>query len=326
MAGSAPNPFFGADFTNPSRYLDITDVLYEIVPLKKPAFHLTQDGPRPKDRLHQWMTRTYATRQRNAAPIGMSFSDAYVENKDPTLDQFNYVQIFTKAIRVSDMKQATMHYAIDDPLNDQVKTELGILGTDIEHALWRESLDSVALGNMTTPRMQGIMMGIFCGGTTFTGLSALQLTETILNATLARLFDLGSEPQDAWVSARLQNVISTFNGNSTQTRFIEADRTTAIFSILDYQSALQSLQFHISRDIYAGNSSVSATLPKAQSESGCSLVLTDMSMWRKCWLQPVLVERVPRTALSNDVIAHAMLTQEWGHPHAHYWIANISAP
>ena len=309
---------------DPSRYVDITDVLYEIVPLKKPLFHLTMDGPRPKDRFHQWMTRSYVTRAPKARFVGETFAFTD-ENKLPALDQFNYVEILAKFIRVSDLEAATMHYAIPDKLDDQMKTELGILGTDIEHTLWRESLDSIALGNMTQPRMQGLMMAVFCYGTTWTNLNALQLTETILNGWLVRMFDIGAEPQDAWVSARLQNVISTFTGQTTNTRFIEADRTTAIFSILDYQSAIQPLHFHISRDMYAGNSSPLALSPKSQSESGCSMFFSDLSMIRKCWLQPVLVERVPRTALSNDVVASTMFTLEWGHPAAHGWIANISA-
>ena len=314
----------GITTANPSRYVDITDVLYEIVPLKKPLFHLSGDGPRPKDRFHQWMRRTYTTRARNADAVGavFNFVDA---NKLPTLDQFNYVQIFTKYIRVSDMEQATQHYAIPDLLDDQVKTELGILGTEIEAAIWRESLDSISLGNMTVPRMQGVMMGIFCGGTTFTNMLGVVFTETILNNELARLFDIGAEPQDAWLGARLQNVVSGFTGGTNQTRFIEADRTTAIFSILEYQSALQQVHFHISRDVYSGTSSTSATLDNVASQSGNSLVLLDMSMIRKCWLEPVLVERAPRTALSMDVVAHCMLTMEWGHPHAHAWLANFSA-
>lgn len=324
MPASFPTGGVGVGFTNPDRMVDITNVLYEIVPLKKPLWHLTMDGPRPKDRHHQWQRRTYTVRGRNAGAVGevWAFEDA---NKLPVLDQFNYVQIFRKYIRVSDMEQATMHYAIENLLDDQVKTELGVLGTEVEHAMWRESLDSIALGNMTSPRMQGVLMGIFCGGTTFTGLSGLALTETILNATLARLFDLGSEPQDAWVSARLQNAVSLFNAQNTNTRFIEADRTTAVFSILEYQSALQQLHFHISRDVYSGNFSTSATLLKDQSESGCSLVLLDHSMIRKCNLEPLVIERAPRTALSSDMVAHMMMTLEWGHPHAHYWIANISA-
>ena len=307
---------------DPSRYVDITDVLYEIVPLKKPLFHLTMDGPKPKDRFHQWMTRTYSVRAPTARAVGETFGFTN-ENKLPSLDQFNYVEILAKFIRVSDLEAATMHYAIPDKVDDQVKTELGILGTDIEHTLWRESLDSIALGNMTTPRMQGIMMAIFCAGTTWTNLNGA-LSEANLNGWLVRMFDIGSEPQDCWVSARLQNFISTYNGQSTNTRFIEADRTTAIFSVLDYQSALQPLHFHITRDVYSGNVSPSATLPQDATRSGCSAVFLDHSMIRKCWLEPVLVERATRTALSTDLVAHTMLTLEWGHPHAHAWIANIS--
>lgn len=322
-----PNPFnIGGGFTNPSRWVDIQDALYEIVPLKKPLFHMVGDGEPPKDRFHQWMRRTYTVRGRNAAAIGdvFTFSD---QNKLPTLDQFNYVQIFTKYIRVTDMEQATKHYAIDNLFNDQVETELGILGTEIETAMWRESLDSIALGNMTTPRMQGILMAILCGVSTYTDLNSGVFTETVLNATLARLWqDFGSEPQDGWIGARAQNVVSTFNGGNTQTRFIEADRTTAIFSIVEYQSAFQPIHFHLSRDIPSGNSSVGgATLP-ALSSVGCSLVLLDHSMIQKHWLEQLMMERAPRTALSQDAVAHCMLTESWGHPHAHYWIANMSCP
>lgn len=318
----------GTGFANPSRYVDITDILYEIVPLKKPLFHMIGDTPEgPKDRFHQWMRRTYTVRGRNAQPIGATFVFD-VDNKLPVLDQFNYVQIFAKFIRVADLEQATKHYAIDNMIDDQVKTELGILGTEIETALWRESLTSIAIGNMTSPTMQGILMAVYSGVSTYTEFANTQFTEAQLNNTVGRLWsDFGSEPQDAWTNARVMNVVATFNGQSTNTRFIEADRTTAIFSILEVQTSFQPVHFHLTRDLYNGTSTTTAGSPDdVKSQNGCSVAFLDHSMMRKCWLEPVLVERAPRTALSQDVVAHCMLTLEWGHPHAHYWIANISAP
>jgi len=315
----------GAGFTNPMRWVDISEVFYEIVPLKKPLFHMIGDGDPPRDRWIQWARRTYTVRGQNRTPIGGTFDFTENENKLPVLDQFNYIQIFHKSIRVSDVEQYTKHYAIDDMMSDQDDTELGIMGTEIEHALWRESLVSTGLGNMTTPSMQGVLMAIFCGVSTYTNVAGIGFSESMLNSTLARLFsDFGSEPQDGWLNARLQNLFSTFTGQATQTRFIEADRTTAIFSIVEYQSAFQPVHLHLSRDVFQGTASTDATTPASGTNLGTSFVLLDHTMLKKRWMEPVVMEPAPRTALSHDAIAHCILTLEWGHPHAHYWIANLS--
>lgn len=314
----------GAGFTNPMRWVDISNVFYEIVPLKKPLFHMIADGPPPEDRYFQWARRTYTTSGQNRTPIGGTFVFD-VENKLPVLDQFNYIQIFSKMIRVSDVEQYTKHYAIDDMSGDQEDTELAIMGTEIEHALWRESLQSVALGNMTTPSMQGVLMAIFCGVSTYTNVAGIGFSESMLNATLARLWsDFGSEPQDGWLNARLQNLFSTFTGQGTQTRFIEADRTTAIFSIIEYQSAFQPVHLHLARDVFQGTASTGATTPSSGTNLGCSFVMLDHTMLKKRWMEQVVLEPAPRTALSHDAVAHCILSLEWGHPNAHYWIANLS--
>lgn len=309
----------GTGYGNTSRITDVTDYIYQIKPEDKPFFHMCGEDT-AKDPVHQWQKRTFTTYNHNAQNRGFKYTFP-TANIYPTRE-FNFTQILGKEIRVSDTEKNSSHFAIDRLFSDQMQLALSIIGTDAEVALL---LGTMASGDATNlaPQMRGLLWALQTSGTTYTNMGGgIGLTEDLFNTFVQTLWEFGSEPRDVLVGGRLKRMISGFTASST--RYIAADASRLVRTVSDYESDFFPTMIHLSRVVHSGAVSV-LTNETGGIASGCALVFVDTTMLKKAWLQPLLAEVTARVAHSTDGVLSMELTLDYGHPHAHMWVANITA-
>jgi len=315
-----PSGGVGTGYGNTSRVTDVTRFIYQIVPEDKP-FTLMIGEDQAKDVIHQFQKRTFSVRRHNAQAIGFTF-DFPTQNRLPTRNT-NICQLIGDMVRVSDTEKNSSHYAIDDLFSDQMKTALAVIGTDYEHALIRGSAAS-GDGTVAAGQMQGLLCAVMSGLSTYTNFGGTALSETLFNQTVQRLWEFGAEPRDAMVGGAMKRAISGYTGANT--RFIPAEDGRLIRTISDYETDFWPVSIHLSRDVFTSSvAAPTSAVTTGSAQNGDSIVFFDISMLRKAWLQPVLAERVARTAHSTDGVITLQATLDFGHENGHAWIANASA-
>ena len=312
MAGTAPVFGAGTHYLDSSTIVtDVTDVIYQITPEDTPFFHLCGDTPaNVAAPWHQWQMRDLVTRSLNIQFEGRAYT--FTSAMRLPSRQANVLQILDKDIRVSGTNQAIDHYAIPNMLADQSEVKLTELKTDIEHALLRATLNTG--GTATARQMAGLIPMAQTNLSMYTNASSATFTENRFNAALEQGWTNGADLKDVFVDGRMKRMISQFTGNGL--RVVAAEQGTLINSISVYESDYGPVNVHLSRDVptvSTGNSLARV------------LVYVDKTHLNKAWLRPVTVQRTAKVADSDDAIAQAELTLEWGNPNSHFVYFNTSA-
>lgn len=239
--------------------------------------------------LHQWLIDTLAARAHNAK----------IEGADPTYPTLtapsrnvNFTQILTKPLDVTDTQRAVNHAGLRDAYMYQAQKKLKELSNDIEHAITR---GSNASGTGSASRqMDGVLN---CIDTTVTTVaSGTSLTENIYNTLLQAIWDLGGDPDETYVGARVKRQISAFSANVQ--RNIAADDRRQVNSIDVYESDFGLQKIFLSRDMLqaAGN--------------GNSLVALQNDKFRTAWLRRPFLQNLAKTGDSTKAQYVAELTLE----------------
>lgn len=293
---------------------DVTDLIYQITPTSKPLYNLSEDG-RANGTWHQWQGRRLSTYNANAAEEGFAYSS--FSEVIPTSRFYNYTQILTKLIRVSGTNQAIDHYGIADYFRDQMTQRMSEWGTDAEQAI---VLGTIATGATGTARqMQGLCPAIAAHATTYTqDGTAGGLTESKFNGQIQRAWDLGAETRDAFVKGNLKRKISSFT--SSNTMFQKADERRVINSVGLYESDFFPVEIHLSRNV-PGSASLVAN---AHTTFPDGVLMVDRTALKKAWLRRPAMERIPKTADSNDGVIYGEFTLEWGDPGMHSFFGYLA--
>lgn len=286
---------------------DVTDMIYQITPTSKPLYNISEDG-RSNGTLHQWQGRRLSTYASNAAEEGFAYSN--FSEIIPTARILNICQILTKLIRVSGTNQAIDHYGISDYYRDQMTQRMSEWGTDAEQAIVLGTIATGATG--TARRMQGICSAVAAHATSYTqDATAGGLTESKFNGQIQRAWDLGAETRDAFVKGNLKRKISSFT--SSNTMFQKADERRVINSVGLYESDFFPVEIHLSRNIPGTVSEVA----NAHTTFPDGILMVDRTALKKAWLRRPAMERIPKTADSNDGVIYGEFTLEWGDPGMH---------
>jgi hypothetical protein len=310
-SGIAPAYGQGTQYGDTSVVTDVTDWIFQLTPEDKPFFYLCDDKPASVEATqHQWQRRELTVRQPNAQFEGFSYT--FTSPSRLPVRESNWLQIAAKDIRLSNTNQAIGHYAIPNFRADQVETQLAELGTDLENALLRATLNTGATG--TARMMLGIIPMIQSLGTLYTNVTAATFTEGRFNSILEDGWSTGASLKDALVDGRMKRAISQFTGNAS--RIINADAQRLVNAIDVYDSEYGPINVHLSRDMPTFSSGTSL---------GRSLLLVDKTMLAKAWLRTVGVSRTAQIADSEDYIAVCELTLEFGHRNGHALVANTVA-
>lgn len=184
----------------------ITNVAYKSTPFYSGLAESTATNT-----LHEWLVDTYAASADNAIAEG---SDAtIVDHTQPTRSN-NVVQIFRKAITVSDTERAVSVYGQSDPYTYQLQKNMVELARDIEKALVAGTRASGASG--TARRLHGVIGCITTNATARN--SGTSLSETEFNDIMAGVWGSGTDQHadEVYLGSYLKRVVSGYTAGSTK--------------------------------------------------------------------------------------------------------------
>lgn len=308
--GGSPAGNIGTHYGDTSVVTDVSDLIYQITPEDTPLFHLTEDVPASAEApYHEWQVRELSTRQDNAQMEGFTYT--FTGSLRLPTRKANILQILAEDIRISNSNQAFSHYGIPSMRADQIETRLTELKTHIEVALIRGTIASGASG--VARRMQGLLQMANSNQSMFTNNSSNTLTEGRFNAFLEQGWNAGASFRDVLTGGRLKRTISNFTGGAT--RFIAAEAQRSINSIDMIETEFGPVNMHLCRDLPTFDSGTTFSY---------SLLFLDKTHIRKAWKRPVQVTGAAKIADSDDYIATAELTLEYGHPNSTGYMQRIS--
>lgn len=310
--GASPVGNIGTFYGDTSVVTDVTDLIYQITPEDTPFFHLCDDKPAGAQApTHEWQVRDLTTRSDNAQFDGFTYT--FTGPMQLPTRKFNVLQILAEDIRISNSDQAIGHYGIPNLRADQVEVKLTRLKTDIEVALLRGTLSTGNSG--VARRMLGIIPMCQSNFSMYTNASTATFSESRFNGMMEQGWTLGSSLRDVLVDGRMKRAISNFTGNAT--RYINADASKLVQSIDMIETEFGPVNVHLCRDL--------PTTGAAGSLARTVLFL-DKTHLAKAWLRPVQVQAAAKIADSEDYIATAELTLEYGHPNASAVYFSTSSP
>jgi hypothetical protein len=244
------------DTTRPE---DVTDLVTNVDFESTPFISSIGEGT-ASNTLHEWQTDTYASSAVNSAIEG---SDAVVVDHTQPSRTNNVVQMFRKVVVVSDTEQAIPHYGMNDPLTYQTTKALKELARDMEKAAVAGTKSSGSSG--VARYMNGAIALITTNKTART--SGTSLTEDEFNATVAGIFDAGTDATVDLVltGSYLKRVIDKWN-----------TRTTNNLNAQDFRQVLRV-------DLYTGSFGTSRIALSREVPAGGVLYI-DSSKWRRDYL------------------------------------------
>lgn len=244
------------DTTRPE---DVTDLVTNVDFESTPFISSIGEGT-ASNTLHEWQTDTYASSAVNSAIEG---SDATVVDHTQPSRTNNVVQMFRKVVVVSDTEQAIPHYGMNDPLTYQTTKALKELARDMEKAAVAGTKSSGSSG--VARYMNGAIALITTNKTART--SGTSLTEDEFNATVAGIFDAGTDATVDLVltGSYLKRVIDKWN-----------TRTTNNLNAQDFRQVLRV-------DLYTGSFGTSRIALSREVPAGGVLYI-DSSKWRRDYL------------------------------------------
>ena len=269
---------------------DLTSVVTNISPID--TYFTSNTGTAPvKARYHEWTTDALAAAAANAQMEGGEIAAAAITPKGRT---GNYTQVIAKAFAISDTQAKVDQTGPTSPIAYHTAKTLKELARDIEYAL---VINAAAVTGITgTARVLcGVLGWISTNVTTAaTGTTSATLTNTVVNANLQTLWSAGGDPKIALVGGFVKRTISAFTDN---TKFTMADEKTLTAAVDIYQSDFGPIAIKLHRQL-------NTTQPSTM------IILGDMDLWKKCWLEPVRTEEWARTSLARKFVISCELTLE----------------
>ena len=184
----------------------ITNVAYKTTPFYSGLAESTATNT-----LHEWLTDTFASSADNAVAEG---SDATVVDHTAPTRSNNVVQMFRKAVTVSDTERAVSQYGTNDAYTYQTQKSMVELARDIEKALVAGTRASGASG---TARRLGGLIEVITTNVTVRN-SGTSLSETEFNDIMAGVWSSGTDQyaDEVYTGSYLKRVISGYTAGSTK--------------------------------------------------------------------------------------------------------------
>lgn len=221
-----------------TRKEDVVDLITNVA-FKKTPFYSGLAESTATNTLHEWMTDTYASSADNAVVEG---SDAVIVDHTAPTRTNNVVQMFRKAITVSDTERAVSVYGTNDPYTYQTQKSMVELARDIEKALVAGTRASGASG--TARRMGGAIEVITTNVTARN--SGTSLSETEFNDIMAGVWNSGTDQSadEVYVGSYLKRVITGYTAGATKQVALEDKRLTNTVDVYEGDFGIHKIFLH----------------------------------------------------------------------------------
>lgn len=225
-------------YQDASRAEDVVDLITNVDYKNTPLLSGLQESV-AYNTLHEWLTDTYASSADNAV---VESSDATVVDHTAPSRATNVVQMFRKAITVSDTERAVKSYGTGDSYTYQMQKAMVELARDIEKALMAGTVASGASG--TARRLGGVIAKITTNATARN--SGTSLSETEFNDIMSGVWSAGTDQyaDEVYVGAYLKRVISGYTAGSTKYVQQEDKRLTNAVDIYEGDFGVHKLFLH----------------------------------------------------------------------------------
>lgn len=200
---------------------DLTDVIYRIAPTATPVLNMAAKTKATSTK-HEWQTQDLASAAANTQAEG---DDAAAKAVTATVRLYNYTQISTKTVIVSQTQQAMNPAGRKDELAYQLSLASLELKRDMEYGLTQNDV------NATSPRKSRGLPGwvvdnydkasdttlaSYSGNTARTKGTTRAFTEAKLKSVLQQQFTAGGDPDTILLPPGAKQTFSTFTGNATR--------------------------------------------------------------------------------------------------------------
>lgn len=270
-----------------TRAEDVVDIITNVA-FKKTPFYSGLAESVATNTLHEWLTDTYASSADNAVVEG---SDATIVDHTQPSRANNVVQMFRKAVTVSDTERAVKVYGSSDPYQYQFQKSLTELARDIEKALVAGTRASGASG--TARRLDGVLAKVTTNATARN--SGTSLSETEFNDIMAGVWNSGTDQfaDEVYVGSYLKRVISGYTAGATKQIQSEDKRLTNSVDVYEGDFGIHKIFLH--REVPTN-----------------TLLAVDSSKWRVAYLSGRRPTHVPlaKTGSSTKGMIEGELTLE----------------
>lgn len=225
---------------------DLSDVIYNIAPSDTPV--LTAIGSTTADSTkHEWQTDDLAKAKENAQVEGF---EAEIEASTPTKRVYNYTQIFSKTVAVSNTQETVNKAGRSSEMAYQTAKRMKEMKLDMELAILSNTASNAGNAN-TARKLGGLPTWIASninfgeggaagsdGSTAFTPGTARALTEDMLTDVLTKGYENGAKMSKMFVAPAMKGFISkTFGGSGQKvTTYRQEQSKTAGVVVEVYQS------------------------------------------------------------------------------------------
>ena len=247
-------------YQDATRAEDVVDLITNVA-YKSTPFYSGLAESTAVSTLHEWLTDTFATSADNAV---VEASDATTVDHTMAARKNNVVQMFRKAIVVSDTERAVKSYGTGDAYTYQMQKAMTELARDIEKALVAGTRASGASG--TARRMNGVIALISTNVTARN--SGTSLSETEFNDIMAGVWNSGTDQfaDEVYVGSYLKRVISGYTGGNT--KFLQTNNDRRLVN---------------RTDVYEGDFGIHKIFLHREVPTN-SLVAVDSNKWRVAYL------------------------------------------
>jgi hypothetical protein len=250
---------------------DILDMIILVSPEETPLFTRLPDASASAT-LHQWVEDTLATATANSSVEGFTASAATINSK---ARKSNYSHIISKLGAVSGTQEAVSMVGVDSEYAYELKKKMREWKLDAENVLILSTSAAGATGTART--MTGLQDCLQTNRVTGSGGSS-QLSESIFNDLLQKIFEAGAVPKTAYVNGWLKRKISQFStSNTRQLQVAGSGGSHLVNTVSVYESDFGTIQIVLDRYV-----------PKAN-----GYVIND-DMFRKAWLRKPKTEELAK--------------------------------
>lgn len=254
---------------------------------------------------HQWLTDTLAAVGRNAQTEG--FDPSFAARTNPTRAA-NYTQIISAEFQVTESERNSNTAGFKDRYTYEMQKAMIEWRRFAEYAIVRGSLASGNSSASSARAMNGVKAQIV---TLVTTLSAVSLSENMLNSYLQNAWNNGGNVDMILVGGTLKRRISGFT--NTNTRFVDASTSSVNNTINVYDSDFGRVEIHKHRYI----------TDAGQGDANLDMVGLQKDKWAVAHLDEPHYQEIPRTGYSSKGMIVGELTLEGLNEKANFKTINL---
>lgn len=241
---------------------DLSNVIYNIAPSDTPVFTAIGSESASSTK-HEWQTDTLAAPAANAQVEGF---EAEIEASTPTERLYNYTQIFSKTVAVSNTQETVNKAGRSSEMAYQTAKRMKEIKLDMELAILSNTASAAGSGT-TARKLGGLPAWINTassygaggsagskGSTAATAGTKRQLAEDMITGVITTAYENGGKPTKMFVAPKIKTFISkTFGGTGDKVTTYRNENSKTSGTVVEvYQSDFGLLDIIPNRVMAAG--------------------------------------------------------------------------